>query len=325
MGYNKENYARIRQEFQGKNLRAKEAAEARCAELHKNNPELEKIDKLLSATGMNILCEAAKGSEGLDKRIERLKLENQELLAAREAYLASIGYPADYTSVKYDCTTCSDTGFTGTKMCECMRRELIAAGYESAGLSKLIKTQSFDTFSLDYYKDTPGAAQNMGNVVELCKNYANNFDSSKGECLLLAGKAGLGKTHLSTAIAKVIIERGFDVVYETAQNILADFEYERFTRTYSDTSAPRTDKYFECDLLIIDDLGTEVANQFTVACLYNIINTRLNAGKAMLINTNLSQKEITDRYGERINSRLFGEFMGLRFAGKDIRLKKAKQ
>lgn len=324
MGYNKENYARIRQEYQGKNLQAKKDAEERRLALHRLYPELEKIDRLLSNTGVNILRESTKGAEGLDERIAKLRAENEELLSARAAYLASIGYPADYTSVKYDCTECSDTGFVGTHMCECMKRALVAAGYQSSGLGNLIKTQSFDTFSLDYYKDSKEAYDNMKIVIELCKRYVDGFSQTSGKSMLLVGKAGLGKTHLSTAVAKAVIEKGFDVVYETAQNILADFEYERFNRSYGDTSAVRTDKYFECDLLIIDDLGTEVANQFTVACLYNVINTRLNNSKSMIVSTNLSQKEIIDRYGERINSRLFGEFMALHFVGKDIRLKKAK-
>ncbi len=324
MGYNRDNYARIRQDFQGRNLRAKEAAEARCLELYKKHPELEKIDRLLSSTGMKILRESVKGSDGLEERIAKLKEENRELLSARAAYLESVGYPADYTSVKYECDKCSDTGFVGTKMCECMRRELIMAGYESSGLSKLVKTQSFESFSTDFYKDTQNAAEIMSANLKMCKRYAKKFDAGNGDSLLFMGKSGLGKTHLSTAIAKVVIERGFDVVYETSQNILADFEYERFGRSYSDSSPVRTDKYFECDLLIIDDLGTEVANQFTVACIYNIINTRINSSKSMIISTNLSTKEIIDRYGERINSRLNGEFLGLNFVGKDVRLKKAR-
>ncbi|MBQ2766264.1 MAG: ATP-binding protein, partial [Clostridia bacterium] len=149
-----------------------------------------------------------------------------------------------------------------------------------------------------------------------------SFDGVNGENVFFCGTTGLGKTHLSTAIAKTLIERGFDVVYDTAQNILSDFEYERFGRSYGDDSESRTDKYFDCDLLIIDDLGTEMTNQFTVSCLYNIINTRINHSKSMLISTNLTQNEIRERYSDRITSRLFGDFMVMRFVGKDIRLQK---
>ncbi len=323
MGYNKENYIRIRQEYADKNLRAKEAAERRAAELHEKFPELLKIDRVLSETGLNILAESMKGREGLEERIAKLREGNRELQEMRAAYLQSIGYPPDYTSVKYECGICSDTGFVGTKLCECMRRDLILAGYESSGIGKLIRTQSFETFRLEYYGRSPEERRNMERVLTICRTYAERFAAEKGDNLLFCGTTGLGKTHLSTSVAKVVIERGFDVVYDTAQNMLSDFEYERFGKNYGDNSEPRTAKYFDCDLLIIDDLGTEMANQFTLSCLYNVINTRINHSKAMIISTNLTQNEIRDRYSDRITSRLFGDFMALRFVGKDIRLQKA--
>ncbi len=322
MSYNKNNYIRIRQQYADKNLRAKNGAEARTRELHMQYPELEKIDRVLAETGLSILKEASKGKEGLEARIEAIKEGNKALLEARGAYLESIGYPADYTSVKYECEKCSDTGFVGTKMCECMRRELVLAGYESSGIGGLIRTQSFESFSLDYYKRTPNELANMQMIFDTCKAYAERFSTENGESLFFCGTTGLGKTHLSTAIAKVLIERGFDVVYDSAQNIISDFEHERFGRGYGDNSDSRTDKYFECDMLIIDDLGTEMANQFTVSCLYNIINTRINHSKSMIISTNLAQNEIRERYTDRITSRLFGDFMVMKFAGKDIRLQK---
>ncbi len=322
MAYNKENYAKIREEFANKNRLAKEAAEQRARELHKMYPELEKIDRVLSETGFKILGEAMKGRDGLDERIAALKEENLELQAVRASYLESIGYPADYTAVKYECPICSDTGFVGTKMCDCLRRALVLAGYESSGIGGLIRTQSFDSFSLDYYKRSPEEHKNMELILSACKNYAASFDGKNGENIFFCGTTGLGKTHLSTSVAKAVIDRGFDVVYDTAQNILSDFEFERFGRSYSDNSDSRTEKYFGCDLLIIDDLGTEMTNQFTVACLYNIINTRINHSKSTLISTNLTQNEIRDRYSDRITSRLFGDFTVMRFVGKDIRLQK---
>ncbi len=322
MGYNKENYVRIRQEYADKNLRAKEAAERRANELHQKYPELLKIDRVLSETGLSIMRESLKGKEGLEERIAKLRENNRELLAIRAQYLESIGYPADYTAVKYECEKCSDTGFVGTKLCDCMRRDLVLAGYESSGIGNLMRTQSFDTFSLDFYNRSMDERANMEFTLAACKEYADNFAENNGKNMFFCGTTGLGKTHLSTSVAKAVIERGFDVVYDTSQNILADFEYERFVRGYSDTSEVRTDKYFDCDLLIIDDLGTEVANQFTVSCLYNIINTRINQRKSMIISTNLTQSEIRERYSDRITSRLFGDFMVYRFTGKDIRLQK---
>jgi DNA replication protein DnaC len=325
MGYNRANYIKIREEFAGKNLRAKKEAEKRAEELHEKFPDIAAIDRVLYETGLKIFAEAMRGSKGLDERIEKLRAENAELRKIRGEFLISKGYPADYSSVKYECALCSDTGFVNDKMCDCMRRALILAGYESSGIGGLIRTQSFETFSLEYYRQTPEQYRNMKHIFDSSQNFAENFETQNGENLLFCGTTGLGKTHLSTSIAKVIIERGFDVVYDTAQNILSDFEYERFTRTYSDLSEPKTQKYFDCDLLIIDDLGAEMTNQFTVSCIYNVINTRLNNKRSIIINTNLREKEIRERYNDRITSRLFGEFKAFLFYGRDIREIKAKQ
>lgn len=322
MGYNKENYAKIRQIYQDKSRLASEAAERRCAELYVNHPELRKIDGALSETGIRVLQESAKGREGLEARIAALRDNNMELQAARRAYLESVGYPADYTDVKYECDKCRDTGFDGVGMCECMRQALVLAGYESSGIGKLIATQSFESFDTSYYDGSSAERTQMGVVLDSCKKYVKEFGGAGSGNMLFFGGTGLGKTHLSTAVAKAVIDKGFDVVYDTAQNVLSDFEYERFGRGYGDTSEVKTKKYFDCDLLIIDDLGTEMTNQFSVSCIYNIINTRINNSAPMIISTNLARNELRERYSDRITSRLFGDFLPLHFVGKDIRMKK---
>lgn len=325
MGYNRENYRRIKHEYDGKNLRVKEEAERRTKELHQKIPELEEIDAALSETGLKLFKTSLNGREGLTERIAELRKENLEMQKIRAECLKYHGYPEDYTAPKYECTECMDTGFIGTKICTCMKKKLILAGFESSGISELIKTQSFETFSLNYYKSNPQDYEAMKNILNFCKSYSDKFSiaadpSSAKQNLLLCGHTGLGKTHISTSIAKVVIERGFDVVYETAQNLMSDFEYERFGRGFNeDADELRTDKYFSCELLIIDDLGTEMANQFTIASLYNILNTRLNRRLPVIINTNLTQVELRKRYADRITSRLFGEFIPLQFKGNDVR------
>ena len=135
------------------------------------------------------------------------------------------------------------------------------------------------------------------------------------------GGTGLGKTHLSSAIAKRVIEKGNDVFYVTAVNMVGDFESEQFGSSQPQ-KGELTDRYFDCDLLIIDDLGTELSNQFTVSCLYNLLNVRINRGLATVISTNLSQQELFKKYNDRITSRIIGEFRILPFSGTDIRLQK---
>lgn len=325
MAYNSKNYHRLMAEFAAKKRNAEMEAESRTAQLHEKIPDLRMIDSALSRTGYRVMREAGLGGDDLAQRIENIKKENKQLQSDRIQCLVYNGYPEDYTDVHYECSTCRDSGFVGTKMCSCFREALIYAGYESSGIGKLISEQSFDTFSLDYYKDDAKNYSNAQSVLSKCIDYSRGDSVREGENLLMIGNTGLGKTHLSTSVAKGLIEAGLDVVYETAQNIFADFENERF-RGYGYSEEDReTDKYFDCDLLIIDDLGTESTNQFTVATLYNIINTRLNHKKSIMINTNLVRDELRRRYADRITSRLFGEFTVLIMMGQDVRSQKLKK
>lgn len=320
MSYNKENFRRISEEYMTKNLRAKEDAERRKKVLHARFPEINGIDSELSMTGLKLM-QAAKGDPAtLSERIDALRKDNEELLAARRDFLRSKGIPDDYSDVHYECPECMDTGMINGVMCKCMRRALTLAGYESSGIGKLIAKQSFDNFDLSYY--TGAERVKMENALEKAKVFAANFGDEKARNLLFMGTTGLGKTHLSSAIAKAVIDRGYDVVYETANNIFGDFEYERFGRGYQAQGESRTARYFDCELLIIDDLGTEVSNQFTVATLYNLLNSRLIDEKSMIISTNIGKEELFSRYADRITSRIFGEFELVLFAGKDIRSQK---
>ncbi len=320
MSYNEKNYTKIREEYREKPQRARAEAEAREAELWAKVPGVSEIDRVLRATGPRILAASAEGRDGLDDRINAIKSEITELRARRAALLISAGYPADYSDVKYECETCRDTGYVGVKMCDCMKRALSGAGYISAGIAALISRQSFDNFSLDYYSGAD--RQKMEFALARVKEFSENFSADTADSFLFLGGTGLGKTHLSTAAAKTVIDRGFDVVYETAQNMFADFETERF---HPDRESSReTSRYFDCDLLIIDDLGTEVSNNFTVSCLYNVINTRQNEQKSMMISTNLDAAELRRRYSDRITSRLLGEFLLLMFSGEDVRLQKIR-
>lgn len=328
MGYNREIYRMVKNSYNGKNLSAKEAAERRAEELRRLFPDIKQIDDALSETGMKIFEISSTCAENREEALENLKRDNESLLLARAECLKYHGYPADYSDVKYECPDCNDTGYIGINMCHCMRDKIIDESFKASGIGKLIKKQNFDSFDVDMQKDDRVAYENIKMIYEFCRSYAESFGTSdSGEVmnLLFIGATGLGKTHLSTSIAKRVIERGYDVVYETAQNIFSDFEYERFGRGYGtyDSEPSHTDKYFKCDLLIIDDLGTEMTNQFTISCLYNIINTRINHEKATMINTNYSRDELSKRYSsERVISRLFGEFYVLPFSGSDVREKK---
>lgn len=324
MSYNKEDYVRIKAEFSQKYLLAREAAMARRSELHAKIPEVWEIDRLLSGTGMDIMAVITKGGANTEAKIASLRLRNEALQVRRRELLRANGYPEDYSDIRYECETCGDTGYVDTKMCDCMRRALVRAGYESSGLGALIRTQSFDNFSLDYYRsgDSRGY-EAMQRTVSVLRQFAEHFTQDTYQNYLLIGGTGLGKTHLSTAVAKTVIDRGFDVLYVTAVGMLADFEAKRFGHGTEGKQDPS--RYFEAELLMIDDLGTEVTNQFTLSCLYDVINHRINNRRCTFINTNLSPKELEARYSERITSRLLGEYRPMIFTGTDVRKQKIKK
>ena len=324
MGYNRKSYIETRDLFKKREEKAKNDAYFRKAEIEALIPEIRQIDNILAATGAEIAIEIAKGKENIEERINTLRDKNLALQQKKAELLCANGYPEDYTKIKYTCSKCEDTGFIGTKMCDCFREELIKNSIRNSGIAALVDKQSLENFDLKYYADDLKSLTMMRSTLEQVRQYIDSFDNGSSS-LLFMGATGLGKTHLSTAIAKGVIEKGFDVVYDTAQNIFNDFEYERFGRAYNtDREDKKTDKYFECDLLIIDDLGTEVTNSFTLSCLYNLINTRLNASKAIIINTNLMPGELETRYEKRISSRLMGEFAPRVFRGTDIRQQKLK-
>ena len=325
MGYNKENFKRIRAEYETKAFAAQEEADARRDELYAAIPELYEMDRRLSQFGLRIM-KAALASENTEEKIAELRAENERITRARATLLASRGYPADYSEPKYECTACRDTGYVGIKMCSCMRQRLVEAGMYSSGLGALMQKQTFENFSCEYYRTSPDAYRVMEDNYRYLRRYAENFTLEAGkaipESLLFLGGTGLGKTHLSTAIARVVTERGYDVFYNSAVGMISDFESRRFGNGVAAITTDDTSAYTACDLLIIDDLGTEVVNQFTLSCLYHVINTRLNLQKPTIISTNLAPGEMRKLYSDRISSRLTGEFQVIPFYGTDVRKQK---
>lgn len=319
MSYSKENQKTVKDAFVSKKISAELEADKRKKEAEAKIPEIAVINKLLSETGLRVM-EAAVSGKNVELKIKELKEENNALRKKREELLIKNGYPENYTDVKYDCNLCMDEGFVGTKMCSCMRQALISAGIESSGIGKLIKKHTFSNFSLDYY-DGPSRAVAEQNY-NIIKDAAYSLSADKPVNMLLIGPTGLGKTHLSAAFAGVAIERGFDVMCDTAISFFSAYEDQRFRNKQTPDGYDKTEKFREADVLIIDDLGTELSSQFTLSVLYDIINTRLNKSQSTLINTNFTPAEIRGKYSDRITSRLFGEYLPLIFSGSDIRAKK---
>ncbi len=248
----------------------------------------------------------------------------------KAALLKENGYPADWLEVVFDCPICSDSGFLPSGPCNCLISAY--AKEQTKELSKMLplKNETFDTFSLDLYSDavdpkwgvSPRA--NMLEVYHACKEFANRFSPST-QNLLMCGSTGLAKTFLSSSIAGELSKTGMSVIYDKAVNILATYEKEKFSRDpdVAEEAASEIDRFYRCDLLILDDLGTEMQSPLINTALYTRINTRLMRGKKMIINTNLREDiDLPKRYTPQIVSRLRGEFLVLPFFGEDIRIKK---
>jgi len=333
MPYNQQNVRRIREEYQTKYLRARESAERRRSEVELLLPEVAAIHREMSRTGLEIMrvsLEHGDDAAARETAIAALREKNEALQKQRAELLTRAGFPRDYTELRYECDKCSDTGFLDdSSMCECMKRKLRMAGYESSGLGALLGEQGFDDYSLDYFKDDEKVHRTMSAVLRMLRAWAEDFTPAgasrpASDNLLLVGGTGLGKTHLSTAIAKTVLDAGHDVLYTTAVGMVSAFEAERFGNSMGMTEESSISRYYEVDLLIIDDLGTEVTNQFTTSALYNVINTRLNLHRPTIISTNLMQEELRRRYWDRITSRLFGEYRILLFLGTDVRAQKIR-
>lgn len=322
MAYKNDSFKRAKDIITERKASADEKAELRLREVHLKSPEIAEIDLAFTKIPQKLIEAIMLGKDAEERKaiIIEMEAESKALSSKRAAALKALGYPEDYTEAKYHCEKCKDSGYDGLNMCSCLRRELTRIGYENSGLGSLLSKQSFDNFSLKYYYGDEKTI--MDQNLRICKGYAERFSVSS-ESLLFMGNTGLGKTHLSTSIAAAVIEKGNDVIYETSQNLISLFSAEQFGRPLPETGTARSsERYFNCDLLIIDDFGTEAVNQFSVSCFYNLINTRVNKGLPMIINTNLTRNDITAKYTDRIASRLFGEFIVLAFPGKDIRMQK---
>ena len=291
------------------------------AQAYAQVPRIKEIDLLLRRT-MAQAAQAAflQGSDGREL-MEQVRQQNLGLQQER-ARLAAENFEEGFLDDSPICSVCGGSGYVGTTMCECLR-ELCRQEQKKELSSLLSGNERFDAFRLDLYPDMEDA--NLGgyspraimrHVYERCRRYAAEF-SVQSPSLLLSGGTGLGKTFLSAAIARTVADGGYAVVYETAGQVFSDFEAEKFGG-----SGYGTAKYLHCDLLILDDLGTEMTTQFTLSALYSLVNGRLMAGRPTIISTNLTTNEIRQRYTPQIASRLLGTYELLLFAGNDIRLLK---
>ena len=265
----------------------------------------------------------AEKKENSKEIVRRAMVHNQEIQADMERLLEDNGYPRDYMSPIYSCPKCRDSGADENGRCECFTKLIKVAAAEEFNKNSMLELCSFEDFKLSYYPDNDAvktrksSREIMGSNLKACKDFAENFNG-KGKGLLIVGKTGLGKTHLSLSIAKELIERGFSVMYNSAPSILAALEKESFGKSDTDLMPLLT----SCDLLILDDLGTEYRSDRYPTFLYEMINTRQARMLPTIINTNLDINEITEHYQGKLCSRILSMDDVLVFCGSDNRFQK---
>lgn len=325
MAYSKEVFEAATARMQKRRRSAFDENKLVKSRLYAQIPRLAGIEKELARTGTaaaRAILVSGGDSKGI---IEKLKNKNLDLQASRAELLVKNGYPPDILRINYHCEECRDTGYVGDSICSCFRTILREEACKIANSGSPLPLFTFDTFDITYYPDKViekygiNVRSHMNQIFLLCKKYADEFRSN-GPSLLMLGQTGLGKTHLALSIANSVIVHGTGVIYDTAQNIFTRMEEEYFGRS------PKKYSFlvFDCDLLILDELPDFVSN-FAVNSFYNIINTRTLAHKPMIVSTNLSEKELSAKYGQRIFSRLIGEFQLLKFFGNDIRQLKLRR
>lgn len=322
MAFAPEIVSRARAQLRAKKEEKQGRYERDLAIAYERFPRLAEIDRALRATMAKTVAVSLRAGEDPAAAIAEIKKENLALQREREWILDAADLGEDFLDETPVCDRCGGEGYIGEAMCDCLF-ELCRAEQRKALSSMLaLGDERFDTFRLDLYSPETGSTygvsprENMKNVYRTVRAWALNFIPG-AKSLLFTGGTGLGKTFLSACAARAVAEEGHSVVYESAVKLLSDFEAEKFGHEAEGT---RTAKYFGCDLLVLDDLGTEMTTQFTVSALYQLLNTRLMEKKSVILSTNLSLNAIRERYGVALYSRLAGEYEGLLFFGQDIRL-----
>ena len=321
MAYSYTIVQRAMARLQSEKEQNEQSSRARIAAIYEKVPRLGEIERELRRTAAHVLAATFRRQGDPVAAMQQLKKENLALQQERDWILQAEGLEPDDLTVQPICPTCGGTGYVGAVMCECLKE--LCRQEQKKELTNLFGAESFEKFRLDLYPEQydnqlkRSPREVMNRTYHDTLSYAQNFTCTSPS-LLFVGATGLGKTYLSACIARTVADRGFSVSYAPVGQLMAAFENEKF-RPQPDTSC--TEEYFSCDLLIIDDLGTEMTTQFTISALYQILNTRLMGAKPTIVSTNLPLGDLSARYSEQIASRLLGAYRLYKFYGDDIRFK----
>ena len=315
MGLTNAQYDEIMREYDRKRIEASHRLDAKAAQVYEMIPEYSDVEEEIREVAFQCGLKSIGGDESalsdMREKIEELGKKKEELLVAN-------GFSANYLEPDYACMDCKDTGYIGQQKCHCLKQKILTVLYSKSNVGDILEKENFDTLSIDEYTDAE--YEIMQPVIDKCKEYVEKFDKNPRN-LIFTGNPGVGKTFLTNCIAKALLDKGHSVIYFTSVQLFDKLSTYAFSYDYSENSLGMKEDIHSCDLLIIDDLGTEMANNFVASNLFSIINERSIRGKATIISTNLSIEDISERYSQRVLSRFAGEYDRLKLDISDLRFR----
>ncbi|MCD8398089.1 MAG: ATP-binding protein [Lachnospiraceae bacterium] len=331
MGLTNTQYDEIMRDYQRRQNQARQELHEREKETYQRIPELSALDAQIAAasTACARALLAEPGNESSPPSIASLRAQIEKISERKTQLLRENGFSEDYLTPHYQCPDCQDTGYIGQEKCHCFRQATIDLLYTRSNLRENIREENFSDFSLEYYSETikdPStgltAAALAARALSECQRFVREFDEGETANLFLSGDTGLGKTFLSHCVANELLASTHSVIYFSAFRLFELLADSSFGRTDESEASELERHIFECDLLIIDDLGTELVNSFVASRLFLILNERILRRKSTMISTNLSLAAISERYSERVLSRISSDYRMLRLVGDDIRIQK---
>lgn len=325
MSLTNSQFDEIMRGYDERQLANKHILDERISTAYLREPRLKEIDDSISACS---IASARRLLEGDSTALASLRADIEAFRRERENLLSASGFPENYLAPVYTCPDCRDTGYINGKKCHCLKQAIIDSIYTQSNIKNILMRENFSTFSYEYYSDTerdPATGrtflENIRQAVEECRRFIDDFDN-KPKNLLFYGNTGVGKTFLSNCVAKELLDRSYSVIYFTAFQLFDILSKGVFERDADAIAAHQN--IFDCDLLIIDDLGTELSNAFTSSQLFLCVNERILRQKSTIISTNLNLNQVIDTYSERTFSRISSNYNLLKLCGNDIRIQKRK-
>ena len=316
MSLTNSQYDAILREYDAIQLKNERLLSERKAEIADRLPAYEELTSAAASLsvsyGKKMLLNGQGNMAEYHEKMQEISRKKRELLLAN-------GYPEDFLSPIYDCPDCKDTGFVNGEKCHCLQSRIINILYSKSNLQKVLQAENFSVLSYDYYKGED--LQNFKKAVENSLSFVRNFDTEY-QNLLFYGSVGTGKTFLSNCIAYELLQHGYSVIYFSASGLFDLLSRQAFASNEKEVLYKTQEDLYNCDLVIIDDLGTELTNAFTNTHLFSILNERSLRKKPVIISTNLSLEGLKERYSERIFSRVTNTFTFRKLSGSDIRMRK---